>query len=86
MSLSEFTKEVDELDMKERKELASFLINQRNDLYVRMEMEKESANTSFKNDEITREELGKTLKTIRERYMEPIRELRSKITIVRKNA
>ena len=86
MSLSEFTKEVDALDMKERKELASFLINQRNDLYVRMEMEKESANTSFKNDEITREELGKTLKTIRERYMEPIRELRSKITIVRKNA
>ena len=86
MSLSEFTKEVDELDTKERKELASFLIGQRNDLYVRMEMEKESANSSFKDDEITREQLGKTLKDIRERYMEPIRELRSKITIARKNA
>ena len=86
MSLSEFTKEVDELDTKERKELASFLIGQRNDLYVRMEMEKESANSSFKDDEITREQLGKTLKDIREKYMEPIRELRSKITIARKNA
>ncbi len=86
MSISEFTKEVDDLDSKERKELTSFLINQRNDLYVRMEMEKESANTSFKDDEITREQLGKTLKEIRERYMEPIRELRSKITIARKNA
>lgn len=86
MSLSEFIKEVDELDTKERKELASFLIGQRNDLYVRMEMEKESANSSFKDDEITREQLGKTLKDIREKYMEPIRELRSKITIARKNA
>lgn len=86
MSLSEFTKEVDELDSKERKELASFLIGQRNDLYVRMEMEKESANSSFKDDEITRDQLGKTLKDIREKYMEPIRELRSKITIARKNA
>jgi hypothetical protein len=86
MSLSDFTKEVDELDVKERRELTSFLLKQRNELYVQMEMEKESANSMFSNGEITKEDLGKTMKEIREKYMDPIRELRSKITVSRKNA
>jgi hypothetical protein len=86
MSLSDFTKEVDELDVKERRELTSFLLKQRNELYVQMEMEKESANSIFSNGEITKEDLGKTMKEIREKYMDPIRELRSKITVSRKNA
>ena len=86
MSLSDFTNEVSELDNKERKELTSFLINHRNDLYVRMETEKETANERFKSGELTREEVGKMLKEIREKYMEPIRDLRSKITIARRNA
>lgn len=86
MSLGEFTNEVSELDNKERKELASYLINHRNDLYVRMEMEKESANEMFKSGELTREELGKRMKEIREKYMDQIRDLRSKITVARRNA
>ncbi len=86
MSLSDFTREVDELDAKERRELTSFLLKQRNELYVQMEMEKESANSMFSNGEITKEDLGKTMKEIREKYMDPIRELRSKITVSRKNA
>lgn len=86
MSLGEFTNEVSELDNKERKELASFLINHRNDLYVRMEMEKESANEMFKSGELTREDLGKRMKEIREKYMDQIRDLRSKITVARRNA
>lgn len=86
MSLGEFTNEVSELDNKERKELASFLINHRNDLYVRMEMEKESANEMFKSGELTREDLGKRMKEIREKYMDQIRDLRSKITVSRRNA
>jgi predicted DNA-binding protein (UPF0278 family) len=51
-----------------------------------MEMEKESVNLMFTNDEIKRDELGKMLKEIREKYMDQIRDLRSKITISRKNA
>jgi len=86
MSLSDFTKEVDELDVKEKRELTSFLLKQRNELYVQMEMEKESVNSMFSNGEITKEDLGKTMKEIREKYMDPIRELRSKITVSRKNA
>ena len=86
MSLSDFTKEVDDLDVKEKKEITSYLLRQRNDLYVQMEMEKESANLMFSNDEIKRDDLGKMLKEIRERYMDQIRDLRSKITISRKNA
>jgi len=86
MSLIDFTKEVEELDAKERKELTSFLLKHRNELYVQMEMEKESANSMFTNGEITKEDLGKTMKEIREKYMDPIRELRSKITVSRKNA
>lgn len=86
MSLSEFSDEISELDNKERKELTSFLINHRNDLYVRMETEKESANDAFELGEFTREDLGKKMKEIREKYMGPIRDLRSKITVSRKNA
>jgi hypothetical protein len=86
MSLSDFTKEIDDLDVKEKKEITSYLLRQRNDLYVQMEMEKESANLMFSNDEIKRDDLGKMLKEIRERYMDQIRDLRSKITISRKNA
>jgi hypothetical protein len=86
MSLSDFTKEVEDLDTKEKKEVTSYLLKQRNDLYVQMEMEKESANLMFTNDEIKRDELGKMLKEIREKYMDQIRDLRSKITISRKNA
>lgn len=86
MSLSDFTKEIDDLDAKEKKEITSYLLRQRNDLYVQMEMEKESANLMFSNDEIKRDDLGKMLKEIRERYMDQIRDLRSKITISRKNA
>jgi hypothetical protein len=86
MSLSEFTKEIESLDSKERKELTNLLIKNRNELYVQMDMERENINSLISKGQLTKEEASKELKDIREKHMNDIRELRSKITISRKNA
>jgi hypothetical protein len=86
MSLSEFTKEIESLDSKERRELTNLLIKNRNELYVQMDMERENINSLITKGQLTKEDASKELKDVRERYMNDIRELRSKITISRKNA
>jgi hypothetical protein len=86
MSLSEFTKEIESLDPKERRELTNLLIKNRNELYVQMDMERENINSLISKGQLTKEEASKELKDIREKHMSDIRELRSKITISRKNA
>jgi hypothetical protein len=86
MSLSDFTKEIESLEPKERKELVSLLIKNRNELYVQLDLERENTNSLISKGQLTKEEAAKELKDIREKYMSDIRELRSKITIARKNA
>jgi hypothetical protein len=86
MSLSEFTNEINSLEPKERKELVSFLIKSRNELYVQLDLERESINSLISKGQLSKEEAAKEIKDIREKYMSDIRELRSKITVARKNA
>jgi hypothetical protein len=54
-----------------------------------MDMEREALNDQIANKTgsgATRDDAAKKIKEIREKYMETIRDLRSKITIARKNA
>jgi hypothetical protein len=51
-----------------------------------MDMERENINSLISKGQLTKEEASKELKDIREKHMNDIRELRSKITISRKNA
>ena len=89
MSLADFTKAVSDLTPAQAKSLVSSLIKQRNELYVQMDMEREALNDQIANKTgsgATRDDAAKKIKEIREKYMETIRDLRSKITIARKNA
>jgi hypothetical protein len=89
MSLADFTKAVSSLTPAQAKSLVSSLIKQRNELYVQMDVEREALNDQISGKTgtgVSREEAAKRIKEIREKYMETIRDLRSKITIARKNA
>lgn len=89
MSLADFTKAVSSLTPAQAKSLVSSLIKQRNELYVQMDTEREALNDQIANKTgagATRDDAAKKIKEIREKYMEKIRDLRSKITIARKNA
>lgn len=86
MSLADFTKLVQGLTSKEAKNLASSMIKQRNELYVKLEMEREIINRQIDSKEISRDEAAKKIKSLREMYMDKIRDLRSKITVARQYA
>ena len=85
MSLSDFTRLVQTMNLKEVKNLVSSLLKQRNDLYVKLEIEREKINKQVESKEISREEAGKKMKSVREMYMDKIRDLRSKITVARQH-
>ena len=71
------------------KKLVSFLLKERNDRYVAMDMERDILNKEVDNSnnpEEARTLAAKRIKEIREKYMDEIRDLRSKITIARKYA
>jgi hypothetical protein len=89
MSLSDFTKAVSDLTSAQAKSLVSELTKARNELYVQMDLERDALNAEIASKTgsgSTRENAAKKIKEIREKYMERIRDLRSKITIVRKYA
>lgn len=86
MSLADFSKMAQNLSPKEAKVLVSSLIKERNDLYLRLEIEREGLNKEIDKGAVTREEAAKRIKSIRALYMDRIRELRSKITVARKYA
>lgn len=89
MSLSEFTKAVSSLTPSQAKNLVASLTKERNELYVQMDLEREALNDDISNKTgagANRDEAAKRIKEIREKYMDKIRELRSKITIARKYA
>lgn len=89
LSLTEFTNSIKGFSPKQAKSLVSFLLKERNDRYVAMDMERDILNKEVENasnkDE-AREFASKKIKEIREKYMDEIRDLRSKITIARKYA
>lgn len=89
LSITEFAEAVKDFPKEEAKQLASYLLKERNDLYVAMDMERDNLNTEISKmpkDHKTKEYAAQKVKDIREEYMGKIRELRSKITVARKHA
>tara|TARA_R110000868_G_scaffold111890_1_gene301759 strand:- start:93 stop:1028 length:936 start_codon:yes stop_codon:yes gene_type:complete len=89
LPLVEFTNAIKEYVPTQAKKLVSFLLKERNDRYVAMDMERDILNKEVENSsspDQARELASKRIKEIREKYMDEIRDLRSKITIARKYA
>lgn len=89
LPVSEFSKEVKELDRKEAKSLLSYLIKERNEKYVAMDLEKDALNkfvSKASDKSKARDMAADKAKDIRAKYMGEIRDLRSKITLTRKYA
>jgi hypothetical protein len=87
LPLTEFTNAIKGYGAPQAKKLVSFLLKERNDRYVAMDMERDILNKEVENSnnpEEARELASKRIKEIREKYMGEIRDLRSKITIARK--
>ena len=89
LPLAEFTNAIKDSVPAQAKKLVSFLLKERNDRYVAMDMERDILNKEVENStspDQARELASKRIKEIREKYMDEIRDLRSKITIARKYA
>ena len=89
LSVLDFSERVKDFPKDEAKRLVSYLLNERNDLYVQMDMERDAVNAAIAGKPSTvkvKEDAAEKLKEIREKYMPKIREMRSKITIARKYA
>ena len=89
LPLTEFTNAIKGYIPAQAKKLVSFLLKERNDRYVAMDMERDILNKEVENSttpEEARELASKRIKEIREKYMDEIRDLRSKISIARKYA
>jgi len=89
LSAIEFSEAIKDFPKEELKQLTSYLIKERNDLYVAMEIEKETLLNQVQKmpkDNKTKEFSAEKLKEINQKYMSRIRELRSKITLSRRNA
>jgi len=88
LPIKDFTSKVKSLDAKERKALISRLIKERNDRYVAMDMEQDSLLKQLDSKKLKGRDLDeekKKIKASKEKYLEEIRDLRSKITIARRN-
>jgi hypothetical protein len=87
LPLTEFTNAIKGYNSAQAKKLVAFLLKERNDRYVAMDMERDILNKEVDNSnnpEEARNLASKRIKEIREKYMDEIRDLRSKITIARK--
>ena len=87
MNITDFTRAVRSLGKSESRELAGFLIKKRNELYNQMDMEKDELNDQIikkTGPGATRESATKRLREIKDKYMEQIRDLRSKISVIRR--
>lgn len=88
LPLKDFTTKVRSLSPKERKFLISKLIKERNERYLAMDIEQDSLikqldNRNLKGKDLVEEK--KKIKEAKEKYLEEIKDLRSKITIARRN-
>jgi regulator of replication initiation timing len=89
LPLTEFTNAIKGYIPAQAKKLVTFLLKERNDRYVAMDMERDILNKEVENSsspDEARKFASKRIKEIREKYMDEIRDLRSKITIARKYA
>lgn len=89
LPLVEFTNAIKGYIPAQAKKLVSFLLKERNDRYVAMDMERDLLNKEVgnsSNPDEARAFASKRIKEIREKYMDEIRDLRSKITIAKKYA
>ena len=87
MSITDFAKTARTMEKGDIRELVSFLIRKRNDLYVQMDLERDALNELIakkQGDGATKDLSAARLKAIREKYMGKIRDLRGKITVVRR--
>jgi predicted phage tail protein len=88
LPIKDFTSKIKSLDPKEKKALISRLIQERNDRYVTMDMEQDSLLKQLDSKKLKGKDLEeekKKIKESKEKYLEEIRDLRSKITIARRN-
>jgi len=84
--LGEFSDSVKDLDPKEAKELMKICTDERNRLYVDMDLEisKIEEEIKKKKDRDFEIEAERNIKKIKEKYLERIREFRSKITLAKR--
>lgn len=84
--LGEFSDSVKDLDAKEAKELMKICTEERNKLYVDMDLEvsKIEEEIKKKKDRDFEIEAERNIKKIKEKYLEKIREFRSKITLAKR--
>jgi hypothetical protein len=88
MNLGDFSRSVKNMDPKQIKDLVAKLVQNRNELYTQMEVEREALNdliSKKEGDGATKESAANKVTEIRAKYMDKIKELRSKITIARRN-
>lgn len=89
LPLSEFSLKAKDLPSAQAKKLVSFLVKERNDRYVAMDMERDALNKEIEaapDKEEIRKYAAEKIKEIREKYMDEIRDLRSKITVAKRYA
>jgi hypothetical protein len=84
--LGEFSDSVKDLDPKEAKELMKICTEERNRLYVDMDLEVSRIEEEIKKkkDRDFEIEAERNIKKIKEKYLEKIREFRSKITLAKR--
>ena len=88
LPIKDFTSKVKTLDPKERKALISRLIKERNERYVAMDIEQDALIKQLDSKKLKGKELDdekNKIKEAKQKYLEEIRDLRSKITIARRN-
>jgi hypothetical protein len=82
MSTSEFTKYAQDMSRVEVKKLINFLTKERNEMYVKLDQDKEKIESS--KTSLDKKEKTEKIRDLRETRMPLIRDLRSKITIARR--
>jgi hypothetical protein len=88
LPIKDFTSKIKTLDPKERKALVSRLIKERNERYVAMDIEQDALIKQLDSKKLKGKELDdekNKIKEAKQKYLEEIRDLRSKITIARRN-
>lgn len=88
LPIKDFTSKMKDLDPKQKRILISRLTKERNERYVSMDMEQDSLIKQMENKNLKGKELEEEkskIKLAKQKYLEEIRDLRSKITIARRN-
>jgi hypothetical protein len=90
MSLGEFDKEVKTITPEQARELAKACTEERNKLYVEMDLKIDQINKELgvgtKGIEEIRDEVAKRISAVKKEYLEKIREYRTKITLAKRKA